>query len=90
MTVLHVTYSFPPDPPGGTELYVEALSRELAAIGVRSVIVAPETASDRDSCAVGADRKNHDLATGVGVVTVRRGAAGTARRRGVARRLGPR
>jgi glycosyltransferase involved in cell wall biosynthesis len=38
---LHVVFSFPPDPPGGTELYVAALCRELGALGVESVIAAP-------------------------------------------------
>jgi len=38
---LHVCYSFPPDPPGGTELYVRALGRELRALGLGVVIAAP-------------------------------------------------
>jgi glycosyltransferase involved in cell wall biosynthesis len=43
--VLHVPYSYPPDPPGGTELYVAALCAGLANYGVRSVVAAP-AASD--------------------------------------------
>jgi glycosyltransferase involved in cell wall biosynthesis len=39
--VLHVSYSAPPDPPGGTEIYVAALCRALGAHGVRSVVAAP-------------------------------------------------
>jgi len=38
---LHVAFSFPPDPPGGTELYVAALCRELKSIGVDAVVAAP-------------------------------------------------
>jgi glycosyltransferase involved in cell wall biosynthesis len=38
---LHVAFSFPPDPPGGTELYVAALCRELQNIGVGAVVAAP-------------------------------------------------
>lgn len=41
MKTLHVAFSFPPDPPGGTELYVAALCRELNALGVESVVAAP-------------------------------------------------
>jgi glycosyltransferase involved in cell wall biosynthesis len=45
--ILHVAFSFPPDPPGGTELYVAALCRELKAIGVESVVAAPGTRDAR-------------------------------------------
>ena len=38
---LHVCYSFPPDPPGGTEVYVASLCRELAAQGIGAVVAAP-------------------------------------------------
>jgi glycosyltransferase involved in cell wall biosynthesis len=38
---LHVTYSFAPDAVGGTEVYVEALARDLATMGIDSVIAAP-------------------------------------------------
>lgn len=41
MKALHVTFGFPPDPPGGTELYVMALCRALDAHGVKSVVAAP-------------------------------------------------
>jgi glycosyltransferase involved in cell wall biosynthesis len=41
MKVLQVVFSYPPDPPGGTELYVDALCRDLAPLGVTSVVVAP-------------------------------------------------
>jgi glycosyltransferase involved in cell wall biosynthesis len=41
MKVLHVVYSAPPDPPGGTEIYVAGLSRALAPLGVTSVVSAP-------------------------------------------------
>ena len=41
MKVLHVPYSFPPDPPGGTEIYVDALCRVLATHGVESAVAAP-------------------------------------------------
>ena len=44
MKVLHLSYSAPPDPPGGTEVYVADLSRELAKRGVTSVIAAPGAA----------------------------------------------
>src|SRR5262249_4644904 len=39
--ILHLLYSFPPDPAGGTEIYVERLSRDLSEFGIDSVIVAP-------------------------------------------------
>lgn len=41
MRVLHVPFTFHPDPCGGTEVYVEALAQRLRAHGVESVIVAP-------------------------------------------------
>ena len=41
MKVLHVVYSFPPDPPGGTERYVEALCGALQGRGIDGVIAAP-------------------------------------------------
>jgi glycosyltransferase involved in cell wall biosynthesis len=41
MKVLHVTYSFAPDPMGGTEVYVGDICRRLEARGVRNVIAAP-------------------------------------------------
>jgi glycosyltransferase involved in cell wall biosynthesis len=45
--ILHVTFGFPPDPPGGTELYVDALARELAKLGADSVVVAPGRTDQR-------------------------------------------
>jgi glycosyltransferase involved in cell wall biosynthesis len=39
--VLHVTYSYAPDPMGGTEIYVGDLCRRLEARGIRAVIAAP-------------------------------------------------
>ena len=41
MKVMHVPYTFHPDPVGGTEIYVEALARSLSRLGVESVICAP-------------------------------------------------
>ncbi len=47
MKVLHVTFSYAPDPIGGTEIYVGDVCRHLDAHGVRSVVAAPaaETSS---------------------------------------------
>ncbi|MEO8481903.1 MAG: glycosyltransferase [Acidobacteriota bacterium] len=44
MKVLHVPYSFPPDPPGGTEIYVDGLCRVLEPHGIQSVVAAPADA----------------------------------------------
>lgn len=41
MKVLHVSFSYPPDPPGGTEVYVAGLCAELASLGVTSLVAAP-------------------------------------------------
>ena len=41
MKVVHVPFSFFPDPAGGTEVYVASLARALEARGVDSVIAAP-------------------------------------------------
>jgi glycosyltransferase involved in cell wall biosynthesis len=46
LKVLHVPYSFPPDPPGGTEIYVDGLCRVLTAHGIESVVAAPAGAQD--------------------------------------------
>jgi glycosyltransferase involved in cell wall biosynthesis len=43
MKVLHIPYTYYPDIPGGTEVYVAALARELAALGTASVVAAPTT-----------------------------------------------
>jgi glycosyltransferase involved in cell wall biosynthesis len=39
-------YSYPPDPPGGTEVYVHGLCRDLRGRGVTSVVVAPGRADE--------------------------------------------
>ena len=39
--VVHVPFGFPPDPVGGTEVYVESLARELQARGVEAIVAAP-------------------------------------------------
>ena len=41
LKVLHVPFTFAPDPVGGTEIYVESLSRHLRSHGVESIIAAP-------------------------------------------------
>ena len=46
LTVLHIVYSYPPDPPGGTEVYVHELCRRLRERGVTSVVVAPGRADE--------------------------------------------
>ena len=43
MKILHCSYSAHPDPPGGTEIYVEALCRALAQQQVQCAIAAPGT-----------------------------------------------
>ena len=44
--VVHVPYTFFPDPPGGTEVYVRALAQEQQQRGVATMVAAP---ADRDS-----------------------------------------
>jgi Glycosyltransferase Family 4 len=39
--ILHVTYSFPPEPPGGTDLYVQSLCTYLTRLGIDTVIAVP-------------------------------------------------
>jgi glycosyltransferase involved in cell wall biosynthesis len=46
MKVLHVTYSFAPDPMGGTEVYVRDLCRRLQSLGATAVIAAPASRSE--------------------------------------------
>src|SRR5437667_571448 len=46
MKVLHVPYSFHPDPVGGTEIYVEALVRRLHQLGFAASIAAPGSHDD--------------------------------------------
>lgn len=41
--VIHVPYTYYPDPVGGTEIYVEQLAEHLRAFGIQSAIVAPGT-----------------------------------------------
>ncbi|MGP0094514.1 MAG: glycosyltransferase family 4 protein [Xanthobacteraceae bacterium] len=41
MRVLHVPFTFAPDPVGGTEIYVEALARDLGACGIEVLVAAP-------------------------------------------------
>ena len=43
MKILHVPYSYYPDPAGGTEVYVAALSRQLQQLGFDVVIAAPSS-----------------------------------------------
>jgi glycosyltransferase involved in cell wall biosynthesis len=43
MKVLHIPYTYYPDVPGGTEVYVASLARELAALGTASIVAAPTT-----------------------------------------------
>lgn len=45
MRILHVCYTYLPDAVGGTELYVQALARELGAHGITSSIAAPGSTS---------------------------------------------
>jgi glycosyltransferase involved in cell wall biosynthesis len=47
LKVLHVPYTYAPDPVGGTEIYVKALAKELQCFGIESVIAAP-SASEID------------------------------------------
>jgi glycosyltransferase involved in cell wall biosynthesis len=39
--VVHIPFTFAPDPVGGTEIYVETLAHSLRAHGIESLIVAP-------------------------------------------------
>jgi glycosyltransferase involved in cell wall biosynthesis len=39
--ILHIPFTYYPDPVGGTEIYVESLTRELFLFGINSVIAAP-------------------------------------------------
>jgi glycosyltransferase involved in cell wall biosynthesis len=44
--ILHVPFTFRPDPVGGTEVYVESLSAAQRAIGLQPVIAAPSTRTE--------------------------------------------
>jgi glycosyltransferase involved in cell wall biosynthesis len=46
---MHVPFTFAPDPIGGTEIYVEALARELKSCGIVSVILAPSSNNENHS-----------------------------------------
>ena len=52
MKILHVVFTWWPEPCGGTEVYVRALSRQLHAQGIDAVIAAPG-AVDSDSMVEG-------------------------------------
>ena len=41
MKIIHLPFCFDPDPMGGTEIYVEALARELTKLGIENLIAAP-------------------------------------------------
>jgi glycosyltransferase involved in cell wall biosynthesis len=41
MKIIHVPFTFAPDPIGGTEVYVANLARDLGELGVDAVVVAP-------------------------------------------------
>lgn len=41
MKIVHVPYTYYPDPVGGTEIYVEQLVEELGALGIENEVYAP-------------------------------------------------
>ena len=41
MKVVHVPFSYFPDPVGGTEIFVQSLAKQLGKSGVESVVAAP-------------------------------------------------
>jgi glycosyltransferase involved in cell wall biosynthesis len=41
LKVLHVLFTFAPEPVGGTEIFVEALARSGTSLGIKSVLAAP-------------------------------------------------
>lgn len=43
MKILHIPFTYHPDPVGGTEVYVESLVHHLAAEGIGGVVAAPST-----------------------------------------------
>jgi len=45
--ILHVPYTYFPDPAGGTEVYVEGLARQLGGLGYPSAIAAPGSKRER-------------------------------------------
>ncbi len=44
-SILHVAYTYFPDPCGGTEVYVRALAQRLSALGYANAVAAPAAAS---------------------------------------------
>lgn len=49
MKVLHLPFTYYPDPPGGTEVYVAALVRHLEALAISGVIAAPSPRAAAES-----------------------------------------
>jgi glycosyltransferase involved in cell wall biosynthesis len=49
LKVLHVPFTFSPDPVGGTEVYVEALAQQLLSYGIESVIAAPSSKAGNEA-----------------------------------------
>jgi hypothetical protein len=47
MKIIQVPFCFYPDPVGGTEVFVEGLSRQLQEYGVETVIAAPAEKNDK-------------------------------------------
>ncbi|MBI1243338.1 MAG: glycosyltransferase [Nostoc sp. RI_552] len=45
MKIIHLPFCFHPHPMGGTEIYVEALARELTKQGITNIIAAPAAAN---------------------------------------------
>src|SRR6266511_6416382 len=41
MKIIHVPFTFSPDPIGGTEVYVDNLARDLCELGVDAIVAAP-------------------------------------------------
>jgi len=41
MKIIHVPFTFSPDPIGGTEVYVDNLARDLRELGVDAIVAAP-------------------------------------------------
>jgi len=41
MKIIHVPFTFSPDPIGGTEIYVDNLARDLRELGVDAIVAAP-------------------------------------------------
>src|SRR5262249_8797351 len=49
LRVVHVPFTFAPDPVGGTEIYVENLAQGLRARGIESLIVAPSSSGNDEA-----------------------------------------